>query len=54
MVTTVREAGWSGSTNGELLTRAREDKLEDLRPLVPELLKRLSSLAANTLIRIGG
>ena len=54
VVTTVREAGWSGSTNGELLTRAREDKLEDLRPLVPELLKRLSSLAANTLIRIGG
>ena len=86
VVTTVREAGWSGLTNGELLTRACEafdvlltadqnlqhqqnlsalplavvvlvastNKLEDLRPLVPELLKRLGSLAAGTLIRIGG
>ena len=33
---------------------APTNKLEDLRPLVPELLERLGSLVANTLIRIGG
>ena len=84
-VTTVREAGWAGMKNGELLARARgtydvlltadrnlehqqnlnalplavavliaqTNKLEDLKPLIPELLKRLASLSANTLIRVG-
>lgn len=86
VVTTVREAGWAGLTNGQLMAQARgkfdvlltadrnlehqqnlsalpvavavltapTNKLEDLKPLVPELLRRLGSLAANTLIRIGG
>ena len=86
VVTTVREAGWAGLTNGQLMAQAHgkfdvlipadrnleyqqnlsalpvavvvlaapTNKLEDLRPLVPELLKRLGSLAANTLIRVGG
>ena len=86
VVTTVREAGWTGLTNGQLMAQARgkfdvlltadrnleyqqnlsalpvavavltapTNKLEDLRPLVPQLLRRLSSLTANTLIRVGG
>ncbi len=33
---------------------AQTNKLEDLKPLVPHLLTRLASLAANTLVRIGG
>jgi len=33
---------------------ARTNKLEDLRPLVPELLKRLATLQARTFVRIGG
>ncbi|MEK6246175.1 MAG: DUF5615 family PIN-like protein [Pseudomonadota bacterium] len=85
-VTTVREAGWAGLKNGELLASIRgrfdllltadrnleyqqnlkalplsvvvliapTNKLEDLKPLVPELLTRLASLAANTFVRIGG
>ena len=31
---------------------ARTNKLEDLRPLVPELLKRLATLQARTFVRI--
>ena len=85
-VTTVREAGWAGLKNGELLAQARgrfdvlltadsnlehqqnlqtlpvsvvvlvavTNKLEDLKPLVPQLLARLASLAANTFARVGG
>lgn len=33
---------------------ARTNKLEDLQPLIPELLRQLRSLAPATLIRIGG
>ena len=32
---------------------APTNKLEDLRPLVPELLQRLETLSGNTLIRVG-
>ena len=32
---------------------ARTNKLEDLRPLVPELLKRLATLQGRTFVRIG-
>jgi predicted nuclease of predicted toxin-antitoxin system len=32
---------------------ARTNKLEELRPLVPELLKRLATLQARTFVRIG-
>jgi hypothetical protein len=32
---------------------ARTNKLEDLRPWVPELLKRLATLQARTFVRIG-
>jgi hypothetical protein len=32
---------------------APTNKLEDLRPLVPELLRRLDSLGSRTLLRVG-
>ena len=85
-VTTVREAGWAGLKNGDLLAQARgkfdvlltadsnleyqqnlktlpvsvvvlvavTNKLEDLKPLVPQLLARLASLAVNAFARVGG
>ncbi len=81
----VREAGWSGLKNGELLRRAAErfdvfvtadqnlqyqqnlsalpvsvvvmvaksNRIEDLRPLAPELLGCIGSVKERTLIRIG-
>jgi hypothetical protein len=39
--------------SGRYWSRQRT-RLEDLRPRRPEMLKRLGSLAAGTLIRIGG
>jgi hypothetical protein len=32
---------------------ARTNRIEDLRPLIPELLSRLKSLAARTFLRLG-
>jgi hypothetical protein len=84
-VLTVREAGWSGLSNGELLARAagkfdvfvtadqnlqyqqnlaalpvavvvlvaRSNRMQDLRPLLPDLLDRLPKLPARALARIG-
>ena len=83
-VRTVQEAGWSGLSNGELLTLAaprfdvfvtadqnlqyqqnlsalpvavvvlvaKSNRLQDLRPLLPDLLDRLSHLPARTFARI--
>jgi len=36
-----------------LLIRARTNRLEDIRPLVPELLKTLAGVRAGTLTAIG-
>ena len=83
-VRTVRELGWSGLKNGELLARsagkfdvfltadqnlqyqqnlgnlpvsvvvlaAKSNRIQDLRPLFPKLLKSLGSLPARMLVRI--
>lgn len=85
VVSTVREVGWPGIANGELLRLAASrfdvfltadqnlefqqnlkslplavvvlvaptNKLEDLRPLMPELLSRIRAIGAGTLLRIG-
>jgi hypothetical protein len=85
-VRTVREAGWSGLKNGDLLARgadrfdvfltadqnlrfqqnlskltvavvvlaAKSNRIEDLRPLIPELLRVLTALVPRTLTQIGG
>jgi len=85
-IRTVREEGWSGLKNGDLLARsvprfdvfvtadqnlryqpnlntlpiadivlaAKSNRIEDLRPLVPELLASLAVLAPRTLVQIGG
>jgi hypothetical protein len=37
-----------------LLIRARTNRLEDIRPLVPELLKTLDRASAGTLTTVGG
>jgi len=37
-----------------LLIRARTNRLEDIRPLVPELLKTLDGVKAGTLTTVGG
>ena len=45
-VKTVPEVGWAGRKNGELALRARSNRLEDRRPLMPrvrEVLARLPS-----------
>jgi hypothetical protein len=57
-VTTVQEVGWSGLKNGELpvsvvVLAARSNRMQDLRVLVPELLRALASLHERTLVQIG-
>jgi hypothetical protein len=37
-----------------LLIRARTNRLEDIRPLVPELLKTLDRVTSETLTTVGG
>lgn len=85
-VRTVREMGWSGLKNGDLLARsatrfdafvtadqnlryqqnlstlpiavavlaAKSNRIEDLRPLLPELLASFAAISPRMIVQIGG
>jgi hypothetical protein len=47
-VTTVQQAGWTGLENGV----AASNRIEALRPLIPELLQALAGIAGPKFVRI--
>jgi hypothetical protein len=62
-VRTVQQAGWSSCENGALLSlasglavvtlRARTNRIDSLRPLVPEVLRVLKDIRPGSFDRIG-